>query len=382
MPAGMTIPSEKSVSADADPDTVPGNTHERPGQEWNPAERDNVISLALRANGQERGSVEWHADEDDQEPLESPYAPKKEPARPVVDADFAEDAPHRTSERRSERVERRAIDTYEPILSDDERLTASVRSIQREAAALRLPRAAQLGSVPGPSIVENGFWPSRSPEPEELALSPAMRSRPDNLRGPLTAIKIITLIVSTFAVPAAYYFWVGGWDPISSPPRERALLVSNSAVPPPNAPDQAAVTSARGDDSSTLAKAEPGAAKSFADKTVATLQPGTPGAQDPPLSTAVRALDPEKIKLLTKRGEQFIAAGDVVTARIAFQRAAEAGDANAAIALGATYDPTVLARFGVVGITADVSEARSWYRKAEKLGSPEATRRLELLADR
>ena len=74
--------------------------------------------------------------------------------------------------------------------------------------------------------------------------------------------------------------------------------------------------------------------------------------------------------------------GDVVTARTAFQRAAEAGDAKAAVALGATYDPTVLAKLGVVGISADVAKARSWYQKAEKLGSPDARQRLELLADR
>ena len=112
------------------------------------------------------------------------------------------------------------------------------------------------------------------------------------------------------------------------------------------------------------------------------LQPGTPSAQAQFSSPAVRALDAEQIKLLMKQGEQFIAVGDVVTARTAFQRAAEAGDAKAAVALGATYDPTVLAKLGVVGISADVAKARSWYQKAEKLGSPEAKRRLEALADR
>ena len=61
------------------------------------------------------------------------------------------------------------------------------------------------------------------------------------------------------------------------------------------------------------------------------------------------------------------------TARIVFLRAAEAGDPNAAVALGATYDPTVLARLGVVGMAADVEKARSWYQKAESLGSPEAS---------
>jgi len=83
-----------------------------------------------------------------------------------------------------------------------------------------------------------------------------------------------------------------------------------------------------------------------------------------------------------KQGEQLIATGDVVTARIVFQRAAESGDANAAIALGSTYDPTVFAKLGVMGMNADVEKARDWYRKAEGLGSPDARRRLNLLANR
>jgi hypothetical protein len=111
-------------------------------------------------------------------------------------------------------------------------------------------------------------------------------------------------------------------------------------------------------------------------------QPGATGAQAPPSSKTIRVLDPEEIKLLMKQGEQFFAAGDVVTARIVFQRAAEAGNANAAMALGATYDPTVLAKLGVVGIGADVERARSWYQKAQDLGAPEARGRLEVLADR
>src|SRR5262245_58730040 len=116
--------------------------------------------------------------------------------------------------------------------------------------------------------------------------------------------------------------------------------------------------------------------------TVTKGQPGATAAQAPPSSKTIRALDPEEIELLMKQGEQFIAAGDVVTARIVFQRAAEAGDANAAMALGATYDPTVLAKLGVVGMGADVEKARSWYQTAEKLGSPEARRRLDALAGR
>ena len=124
-------------------------------------------------------------------------------------------------------------------------------------------------------------------------------------------------------------------------------------------------------------------------ETVAKLPAAPPAAEAGPASRTAapasrpaRTLSQDDIVLLIKQGEQFIASGDVVTARIVFQRAAEAGDPNAAVALGATYDPTVLARLGVVGMGADVEKARNWYQKAESLGSPEAARRLKILANR
>jgi TPR repeat protein len=74
--------------------------------------------------------------------------------------------------------------------------------------------------------------------------------------------------------------------------------------------------------------------------------------------------------------------GDLVAARLLFQRAAEACDAAAATALGATYDPKVLAKLGVLGISADVEKARFWYKKVANLCSLDAKRRLNLLASR
>jgi TPR repeat protein len=52
------------------------------------------------------------------------------------------------------------------------------------------------------------------------------------------------------------------------------------------------------------------------------------------------------------------------------------------MALGATYDPHVLAKLGVVGVSADVEQARSWYQRAETLGSRDARQWLDLLANR
>ena len=90
--------------------------------------------------------------------------------------------------------------------------------------------------------------------------------------------------------------------------------------------------------------------------------------------------DREEIANLVKRGEDFIATGDLAAARLVLQRAAEADDAQAALALAATYDPFVLRELKVYGFSGDVATARAWYEKAKEFGSAEAPRRLEILA--
>jgi TPR repeat protein len=96
----------------------------------------------------------------------------------------------------------------------------------------------------------------------------------------------------------------------------------------------------------------------------------------------VRELDADSIKLLMQQGGQFVASGDLVAARLVYQRAAESGSAAAALALGATFDPAVLAKIGIRGMGSDIEKARSWYEKAKEFGSPDAPRRLETLANR
>jgi len=94
---------------------------------------------------------------------------------------------------------------------------------------------------------------------------------------------------------------------------------------------------------------------------------------------SIYRLDWAQIELLIKRGRELITEGDVTAARASLQRAAEARDARAALALGATYDPMMLARLrGIHAIAADVNVARGWYEKASELGSQDAK---TLLAD-
>jgi len=96
----------------------------------------------------------------------------------------------------------------------------------------------------------------------------------------------------------------------------------------------------------------------------------------------IRHLDQEEIADLIKRGDAFIAAGDLASARLVLQRAAEGGDARATMTLAGTYDPIVLEKLGVQGFASDIALARKWYERAKELGSPEALRRLEMLASR
>jgi hypothetical protein len=102
----------------------------------------------------------------------------------------------------------------------------------------------------------------------------------------------------------------------------------------------------------------------------------------------VRPLDREEIAYLIKRGQEFILAGDLASARLVLQRAAEAGDARAALMLAGTYDPAMLEKIGIQGFGPDIVRgfvpdpalARTWYQWAKEFGSTEAARRLDTLA--
>ena len=274
---------------------------------------------------------------------------------------------------------------------------ASLRRLQRQESATRPPRA-YLAPVSGFAPVHansrrhsgesagNGFQSPRSLEPERLPPPPEMSRR--NILVPL-GIVVASILVATIA----YYFAVGGWVPPSEPaPGPQTTSFDPTVIAPPSwstgqqapwptmAQDNDLATSEQSDTTQRTKTSQP--VRSSEGKNIAMVQPGEPGAQIPPASKATRVLDPEEIKVLMIQGQQFIAAGDVVSARIVFQRAAEAGDADAAVALGGTYDPIVFAKLGVAGLGADVEKARTWYQKAESLGSTEATRRLAILANR
>jgi len=78
----------------------------------------------------------------------------------------------------------------------------------------------------------------------------------------------------------------------------------------------------------------------------------------PPLSAA-------EISGLVKRGDHFVATGDITSARLFYERAIEAGHRGAAVRMGITFDPVFLARVGIRPTVGNQREALAWYQFAQ-----------------
>ena len=87
----------------------------------------------------------------------------------------------------------------------------------------------------------------------------------------------------------------------------------------------------------------------------------------------VPPITPENAALMEK-GWDLVNSGDVASARLLFQRMANSGIADAALALAATYDPRHLAQHKLIGVVGDETKAHDWYQRANELGSVEAGR--------
>jgi TPR repeat protein len=84
--------------------------------------------------------------------------------------------------------------------------------------------------------------------------------------------------------------------------------------------------------------------------------------------------------MLLRRGHDLLQTGDIAAARLALRRAANAGNAEAALTLGKTYDPVFLKEMGVLGFAPDAEKARIWYQRATEYGSSEAPQQIDRLS--
>jgi hypothetical protein len=96
--------------------------------------------------------------------------------------------------------------------------------------------------------------------------------------------------------------------------------------------------------------------------------PQTPPQATAPIASSPSEESPAEIAALVARGDSFLGARDIASARLFYERAADAGDGFAALRLGATFDPAFLDSAGIHSIRADPEQAASWYSRARELG--------------
>jgi len=127
---------------------------------------------------------------------------------------------------------------------------------------------------------------------------------------------------------------------------------------------------------SSVAAAGPEAARELSPKAAPSAAPITGSSGAAPEPEAAPRLTAIQIAELLARGDSFLHAGDVVSARLFYERAADAGDWRAAIRMGATFDPAFLDRAGVRTV-GDPIKAQSWYHHSLDLGAPRIDRQIE-----
>jgi hypothetical protein len=180
----------------------------------------------------------------------------------------------------------------------------------------------------------------------------ARLSAPANQTPGVRAVTTAAVAPTREETTTAYQSAMQGRAPAAIPP----------AATPPRAP-------------APVAAAPPAAAPVAALPPAPVPEPMIPG-------DAIHHLDPNEIASSLRRADDLIASGDLAAARLVLRRAANAGNARAAMTLAGTYDPVILEKLGVHGFVPDVAMARVWYEKAKRFGSAEASQRLELLASK
>jgi hypothetical protein len=104
-------------------------------------------------------------------------------------------------------------------------------------------------------------------------------------------------------------------------------------------------------------------------------------ADDPRAALILRAEESGRVADLIAHGHKMIEVGYFAGARAYFKRAAEAGSGDAALLLGATYDPEFIDKIGAHGIKPDPKEAAGWYDRAKQLGVEGAEAKLKALKE-
>src|SRR6516162_7517230 len=225
--------------------------------------------------------------------------------------------------------------------------------------------------VPGSDLDEPGRRsPGRDPKfsgdramlelQRQLALNPGVKKGVEMIKADVSTPAIATGQATPVRVETAQL------PPTASQANASAPAVSKPpAVPPPIAVASADTVPVIAAPASTAPPAS-----------AAAREPAGSPPPPRPNDRSVAQVVSEEVAMLVKRGKDFLADGDIASARLLLRRAAEAGSAEGALTLGTTFDPTMILRLGAIGAKPDMAQARHWYQRAAELGSSAASQQL------
>jgi hypothetical protein len=102
-------------------------------------------------------------------------------------------------------------------------------------------------------------------------------------------------------------------------------------------------------------------------------------ARSPRLTQAGGGGATDETREFIQRARSFLVQGDIKTARLFLERAADLGDSSATFALAETYDPIILSLWPARSLLADGDRARVLYEEALASGVTEAKQRMDRL---
>jgi hypothetical protein len=163
--------------------------------------------------------------------------------------------------------------------------------------------------------------------------------------------------------------------------KDPARVSANQVPGAQRPPQQVAMLPSRDEISTVYQAAMQSRAPAAASAPLAAVSPVAvvPPAAPAPAAALGRRMDPAELANLMQRAKGFLDTGDLMSARLLLERAADAQEADAALLLAQTYDPDVLGTSDVRNITPEPAKARAWYQKAAQFGSADARRRLAQL---
>jgi hypothetical protein len=359
-PLGNRSGAEPRASGDGEEIAQPQTKQRRP---WSARPLDERSGAEPRANGdgeeiaqpQTKQRRSWFA-----RPLD-----KRSGAEPRASGDGEEIAQPQTKQRRpwlARPLDKRS--GAEPRASGDgEEIAQSQTKPPRYGAALGLAGIA-IGAVALWLVIGAfdshqldaliGFVRSRISPPAES--NPASAEVP-----PPAATALPSAVTQTGPSPIA--------PTAASPTSTADVDAAAERTAPVNAPEAAAPSALAPTAPPTEASRRPPAPEP---PTPPSPTPPSPAPPSPALPKAAGPqLSPAETAALVARGDSFLSAGDITSARAFFERAADAGDSQAAMRMAVTFDPAFLDRVGLHGVHSDPEQASFWYQRARNLGGAE-----------